>query len=342
MTHHPFPRTPSPRNHFVRRVAVSIALLFAVNACGDDAIEPGAAATTTSPAATTPAAETTVATATSDSMPAEDGSAEDGSAEATPSKIISLSPSATEMLFAIGAGDQVLAVDDQSNYPAEAEAKMTDLSGFAPNVEAIAAFEPDLVIHDGTTDLAGQLDGLGIAHWVGAAATSFDDIYVQIEQLGAATGHIAEAAELVAQMQTDIEAAVSGVPPLAEVPSFYHELDPTFFSVNSNTFIGQVYGLYGLVNIADTAEGGGDYPQLSAEFIISQNPDLVFLADGKCCGETVDSVAGRDGWGAIGAIAHGGVIMVDDDIASRWGPRVVELVQVVGAALTTFAALPTS
>ena len=340
MTHHPFPRTPVTR---LGAVVASIALLFAVSACGSDAVDSAATEPPADPAVTQPAPATTesgpVAT---EPPPTATDAADDEAADAVPSKIISLSPSATEMLFAIGAGDQVLAVDDQSNYPAEAEAKMTDLSGFAPNVEAIAAFEPDLVIHDGTTDLAGQLDGLGIAHWVGAAATSFDDIYVQIEQLGAATGHIAEAAELVAQMQTDIEAAVSGVPPLAEVPSFYHELDPTFFSVNSNTFIGQVYGLYGLVNIADTAEGGGDYPQLSAEFIISQNPDLVFLADGKCCGETVDSVAGRDGWGAIGAIAHGGVIMVDDDIASRWGPRVVELVQVVGAALTTFAALPTS
>ncbi len=340
MTHHPFPRTPVTR---LGPVVASIALLFAVSACGDDAIEPGAAATTTSPAETTPAAATTApAPVATEPLPNATDAADDEPADAVPSKIISLSPSATEMLFAIGAGDQVLAVDDQSNYPAEAEAKMTDLSGFTPNVEAIAAFEPDLVIHDGTTDLAGQLDGLGIAHWVGAAATNFDDIYVQIEQLGAATGHIAEAAELVAQMQTDIEAAVSGVPPLAQAPSFYHELDPTFFSANSNTFIGQVYGLYGLVNIADTAEGSGDYPQLSAEFIISQNPDLVFLADGKCCGETADSVAGRDGWDAIGAIAHGGVIVVDDDIASRWGPRVVELVQVIGAAVTTFAALPTS
>ena len=122
-----------------------------------------------------------------------------------PSKIISLSPTATEMLFAIGAGDQVLAVDDFSNYPAEAAAKMTELSGFEPNVEAIAGLEPDLVVTDGTNpDLLEQLDTLGIAHWEGPAAVTFDDIYTQIEQLGAATGHVAEAAELVGQMQTDI------------------------------------------------------------------------------------------------------------------------------------------
>ena len=330
------------RSH--RIAAITAALLLALSACGSDAQRDSAATEPPAdPAVTQPASATTEsAPVATEPPPTATDAADDEPAETVPSKIISLSPSATEILFAIGAGDQVLAVDDQSNYPAEAEAKMTDLSGYTPNVEAIAAFEPDLVVHDGTTDLAGQLDGLGIANWVGAAATSFDDIYAQIEQLGAATGHIAEAAELVAQMQTDIDAALAGVPPLAEAPSFYHELDPTYFSVTSNTFIGQVYGLYGLINIADTAEGGSDYPQLSAEFIISQNPDLIFLADGKCCGETANSVAGRDGWDAIGAIAHGGVIMVDDDIASRWGPRVVELVQVIGAAVTTFAALPTS
>jgi ABC-type cobalamin transport system permease subunit len=111
-----------------------------------------------------------------------------------------------------------------------------------------------------------------------------------------ATGHVAEAAELVAQMQADIAAAVAAVPVFESAPSYYHELDPTFYSVTSNTFIGQVYALFGLRNIADTAEAGNDYPQLSAEFLISQDPDLIFLADTKCCGESVDTVGARPGW----------------------------------------------
>jgi ABC-type Fe3+-hydroxamate transport system substrate-binding protein len=94
----------------------------------------------------------------------------------------------------------------------EALAKATALSGYTPNVEAIAAYEPDLVVHDGSTDLGAQLDSLGIANWVGAAAMTFDDIYVQIEQLGAATGHVDEAAALVADMRAAIEAAVASVP----------------------------------------------------------------------------------------------------------------------------------
>lgn len=336
-------------NRFRRATAlVSLTLLplSVLAACGDDTEEPAAAATT-QPAATTAAAETPAATAASASTApaavattdAADAGGADPAAD-VPQRIVSLSPTATEMLFAIGAGDQVIAVDDQSNFPAEAAAKSTDLSGFEPNVEAIAGYEPDLVIHDGTTALGDSLDTLGIPHWVGAAATSFDDIYAQIEQLGAATGHVAEAAELVANMQTDIEAAIASVPDFEVAPNFYHELDPTFYSVNSNTFVGQVYALFGLRNIADTAEGGSDYPQLSAEFIISQDPSLIFLADTKCCGESAETVAVRPGWEALSAVANGNVVELDDDVASRWGPRIVEFVQTIADAVTATAAAP--
>ena len=117
------------------------------------------------------------------------------------------------------------------------------------------------------------------------------------------TGHVGEAAELVAQMQADIDEIIAGMPPLEEPLSVYHELDNTFFSVTSDTFIGQVYNRLGLRNIADEAEGtGGAYPQLNAEFIISTNPDLIFLADTKCCGESAETVAARPGW----AIDRGG------------------------------------
>ena len=239
------------------------------------------------------------------------------------------------MLFAIGAADQIIAVDDQSNFPAEALDKPHELSGFEPNIEAIAALKPDLVVMaDDGVDLTGQLGKLGIPVWSGPAPATFDDVYAQIEQLGAATGHIGEAAELVGQMQTDIEAAIAAAPVLAEPASFYHELDPTLYSVTSNTFIGQVYGLFGLVNLADGVEEGNDYPQLNAEFIIQANPDLIFLADSKCCGESPETVAARDGWGATNAVINGNVIAVDDDIASRWGPRLVEFIKAVSTALS--------
>ena len=252
-----------------------------------------------------------------------------------PQRIVSLSPTHTEMLFAIGAGDQLVAVDDFSNYPAEALDLPNELSGFEPNVEAIAAYDPDLVVIGGDfTGLGDQLDELGIAWWDGPAASTLDDTYTQIEQLGAATGHVGEAAELVGSMQTDIDEIVAANP-AAEVPlTFFHELDPTLFSADSSTFIGEIYALLGLENIADRVEGdSGGFPQLSAEFVVSADPDLIFLADTKCCAETAATVGARDGWAGLSAVQNGNVIEMDDDIASRWGPRVVEYVVAVAAAV---------
>ncbi len=252
-----------------------------------------------------------------------------------PQRIVSLSPTHTEILFAIGAGDQLVAVDDFSNYPAEALELPNELSGFEPNVEAIAAYDPDLVVIGGDfTGLGDQLDELGIAWWDGPAALTIDDTYTQIEQLGVATGHVGEAAELVSSMQTDIDEIVAAAPVADEPLSFYHELDPTLFSADSSTFIGEIYSLLGLQNIADGVEGdSGGFPQLSAEFVVSQDPDLIFLADTKCCGESAETVAARDGWAELSAVQNGNVIEMDDDIASRWGPRIVDYLAAVAAAV---------
>jgi iron complex transport system substrate-binding protein len=236
------------------------------------------------------------------------------------------------MLFAIGAGDQVIAVDEYSDFPAEALELPNDLSGFEPNVEAIAALGPDLVVME-STQIQEQLEALGIAVFVALAPPTFDELYAQVEQLGAATGHIGEAAELVGQMQTDIEAALASVPAPTEPLTIYHELDPTYYSVTSGSFIGQVYSLFGLTNIADGVEPGNDYPQLSAEYIISAAPDVIFLADTKYAGESAATVAVRPGWDAIPAVANGNVAEMDDDIASRWGPRIIDYIKAVSAAL---------
>jgi len=314
-------------------VGVIAGLSLLAAACGDDDVED--ASVTSEPAATSP--DTVAATPATE--PAGSATTEAASGP-VPSKIISLSPTATEMLFAIGAGDQVIAVDDFSNYPPEAAAKMTALSGFEPNVEAIAGYEPDLVATDGTNaDLLEQLDSLGIPHWEGPAAVTLDDVYVQIEQLGATTGHVAEAADLVANMQTDIADVIAELPVLDEPLTYYHELDSTFFSATSDTFIGFVYSQLGLRNIADEVEtSAGPYPQLSAEFIISADPDLIFLACTKYCDETAETVAARPGWGDMKAVTTGGVIEMDDDIASRWGPRVVEYLQQAGDAVAQVVA----
>ena len=329
-------------------VVAGLTLVIAVAACGDDddSSASAAATATTAASATTVTPATTVASpATTEAVVATTAPAvatTEASKIAVPSKIISLSPTATEMLYAIGAGDQVLAVDDFSNYPDEAAAKMQGLSGFEPNVEAIAGLEPDLVITDGTNaDLLSQLDTLGIAHWEGPAAVTFDDTYAQIGQLGTTTGHMSEATDLVNTMQADIATVISGLPTLPTPLTYYHELDPNgYWSVTSDTFIGLVYSLVGLENIADAVGDGNPYPQLNAEFIVDADPDLIFLACTKYCGETPETVAARPGWSAMSAVKNGNVIPMDDDIASRWGPRIVDYIQAVGVAVEHAAAVP--
>ena len=253
--------------------------------------------------------------------------------EERPEQIVSLSATATEILFAIGAGDQVVAVDDQSNYPAEAP--MTDLSGFDVNIEAVAGYEPDLVVY--STDPGGlqkSLDKLSITAVSQVAAVSIDDTYAQIEQLGDATGHPADADALIEEMQDEISDITSSVPDLEETPTYYHELDTNYFTVTSETFIGEVYSMLGLENIADAADKDKTgYPQLSAEYILDANPDLVFLADTKCCDQNSETVERRPGWEQIDAVRNDDVVELDDDIASRWGPRVVDFLRTAAQAL---------
>jgi iron complex transport system substrate-binding protein len=247
-----------------------------------------------------------------------------------PDRIVSLSATATEMLFAVDAGDQVVAVDDQSNYPDDAPT--TDLSGLEPNVEAIAGYEPDLVVTSGDPgDVVAGLETLGVPTLVHPAATTLDDTYEQITSLGTATGHADEAAELVGQMEDDIAALVEQVPDRVQALTYYHELDSTLFTVTSETFIGELYALAGLENVADPADDGsaGGYPQLSPEFLVQADPDIIFLADTKCCGQDATTVAARPGWADLTAVTEGNVVELDDDIASRWGPRVVDLLETI-------------
>lgn len=260
---------------------------------------------------------------------------------AQPRKIVSLSPTTTETLFAIGAGKQVVAVDDQSSYPAEAP--KTKLSALNPNAEAIADYQPDLVIASG--DPGKLTENLGKVHipvLVLPAANTLQDAYDQMALLGKATGHTPEATKLATDTQSRIKSIVDGTAKPARPLTYYYELDQTFYSVTSKTFIGQVLGQFGLVNIADKAPEAGGYPQLSAEAVSSANPDLVFLADTKCCNQTPDTVAKRPGWAKLKAVQDGNVVALDDDVASRWGPRLVDLVQAVGTAVDKAAKQETS
>jgi iron complex transport system substrate-binding protein len=255
-----------------------------------------------------------------------------------PTRVVSLSPTATEMLFAINAGDQVVAVDDNSNYPPDAPS--TKLSGYQPNVEAIAGYRPDLVVFSTDAgDLAASLRRLAIPAVGLPAATRLDDSYAQIQQLGKATGHAAEAEGLVTVMRTEIQQIVAAAK-LERPLTYYHELDKNLFSATSKTFIGQLYAQLGLQNIADKADKeGSGYPQLSPEYVVKADPDLIFLADTKCCAQSARTVAARAGWGQVRAVRDGAVVGLDDDVASRWGPRVVDFLRVIAAKLKALEAV---
>jgi iron complex transport system substrate-binding protein len=299
-----------------RSLAAVVVALTLLAACGDD-----------DAAETSSTAETASVAAGDDSGPA-------------PQRIVSLSPTATEMLFAVGAGDQVVAVDSFSTFPAEAP--ITDLSAFEPNLEAISEHDPDLVVVDATDpELIAGLETVGIEVFEAPAPADLEGTYDQIVELGEAAGHGDGAEALVEDMRTEIEALVASVPERAEPLTYYHELDNLLYTVTSGTFIGQLYEMVGLENVADAADADGQsggYPQLSTEYLVEADPDLVFLADVKCCSQDATTFAARPGFGALSAVAEEHVFLLDDDIASRWGPRVVDLLDDIVTALETVPA----
>lgn len=320
-------------------VALSLALVLA--ACGG-----GDAGSTTTTAAESPT--TTVATTTSSSPDSTTTSAVEAdfpvtvewngtetTIESQPQSIVSLSPTATEMLFAVGAGPQVVAVDEYSYYPEEAP--VTDLSGFTPNLEAIVSYSPDLVVvSDDIDGIVAALDGVGITTLVLGGVATVDEVYDQITVVGAATGNADQAAKLASEMESEIDSLVAGIDRLDTSLTYYHELGSdgggSFYSVTSSTFIGEVFGAFGLENIADPADTDGfGYPVLSVEFILDADPDLIFYT--SCCGDTPESIAARPGWDSITAVSDGALYELDDDLASRWGPRLVEFFRLVADAV---------
>jgi iron complex transport system substrate-binding protein len=312
------PRT-TPRSRAAAVAALLLSLLLALTACGGSSSSGRSAASSTSSAAEWPVTVT-----------GDNGTL---TIDKQPESIVSMSASATEMLFAIHAGKQVKAVDSTSNYPTGVPT--TDLSSFTPNAEAIAKYNPDLVVlSDDLNGIVKSLDALKVPTLLLGAAKTLDDSYRQLDTLGQATGHATDADGVVTDMQKRIKAAVASVPATAKGLKVYHELDPTFYSAASSTFIGSIYAMFGLKNIADGApDPAGGYPQLSAEYIVGQAPDLIVLADTKCCQQTAEALAQRPAFGTIPAVTNGKVLAADDDVASRWGPRVADFAESVAKEL---------
>lgn len=304
----------------MRKTASVAALLLAVTACA-------------------PSASTDTTTQTGLEFPvtveADNGSV---TIEKRPEAIISLSSTATEMLFDIGAGPQVIAVDDQSNYPAGAP--MTDLSGVTPNLEAILSLEPDLVvIFFDPGDLIAGLETVGVPVLSYGAALAIDDVYRQIDALGMATGNVAGAAASNTAIAAGLEVAVTASGDDGEGVTYYHEISSDFYTATSSTFFGEIYALFGMANIADSADADGSafgYPQISSEYIVTSNPDIIFLAN-VLYGESAETVAERPGWDVMTAVQSGHIAELDSDVASRGGPRIVEFAESVADSLADYA-----
>jgi iron complex transport system substrate-binding protein len=304
----------------MRKTASVAALLLAVTACA-------------------PSASTDTTTQSGLEFPvtveADNGSV---TIEKRPEAIISLSSTATEMLFDVGAGPQVIAVDDQSNYPAGAP--MTDLSGVTPNLEAILSLEPDLVvIFFDPGDLIAGLETVGVPVLSYGAALAIDDVYRQIDALGMATGNVAGAAASNSAIAAGLEVAVTASGDDGEGVTYYHEISSDFYTATSSTFFGEIYALFGMVNVADSADADGSafgYPQISSEYIVTSNPDIIFLAN-VLYGESAETVAERPGWDVMTAVQSGHIAELDSDVASRGGPRIVEFAESIADSLGDYA-----
>jgi iron complex transport system substrate-binding protein len=329
-------RTPMRRAARTATAAfMATAALAALTACSSSS-----SSSSSAPSSTPPSTAATAATATASAadfpvtVTASNGKV---TISSKPMRIVSLSATSTEDLYAVGAGSQVVAVDDDSDYPKGAP--VTSMSGLSPNLEAIAKYNPSLVVtSQNSGGLVSGMTKLGVPVLIEPAVSTLDGAYAQIEQIGEATGHAAQAAAVVASMKQQIAATVAKAGTSHRGDTYYWELSANpYYSATSATFIGQIVGLFGLKNIADAASKpvDGGYPELSQEYIVTSKPQIIFLADNEAAdgGQTPAIVARRPGWSGIPAVKDGEVIPLNDDIASRWGPRLPQLVAEIAAAV---------
>jgi iron complex transport system substrate-binding protein len=300
-------------------LALSLALLLALTAaCGDDGDNGTSAPTVTATAAVQYPLTLT------------DGKSRSVTLEGAPQRIASLSPAATEILFAIGAGDQVAAVEKFSDYPPEAKTRQ-QLDAFEPSVEAIAGAQPDLVFV--FYDPGNLVDGLaraGLTVFFLETPTSVEGVLEQIRLLGQATGHPQEADELVATMQQAIDDIQERLADVEQGPRLFHEVDNQLYTVAPASFVGSLYTILKVRNIAAGTDQA--FPQLSQEAIIEKDPEVIILGD-AAGGESPETVKARPGWGSISAVKNDRIYVIDPDIVSRPGPRLVDALETLARLL---------
>jgi iron complex transport system substrate-binding protein len=277
-----------------------------------------------------PSAATSVAAATTFPLTVTDDAGRQITFAQPPQRIVSIAPSNTEILFALGLADRVVAVDSYSNFPPEATQKLQVGDYLEPDLERVAAADPDLIlaaeVHLGT--VIPELETLGLPVVVVEPA-NLDEVFASMLQVGAIAGESAHAAGLVCALRARadaVAAAVAGAPR----PRVFFELGPDLYSVGPGNFVADVIARAGGDNIA--ADAAEMWPQLSAEAIVSADPEVILLAD-EVAGVTPEQVAARPGWQGIAAVEQGRIVPIDPDLVSRPGPRVVDGLEAAAAAL---------
>lgn len=256
---------------------------------------------------------------------------------ALPQRIVSLAPSNTETLFAVGAGDQVVGVTEYCNYPPEAQTREI-VGGFSAktiSVEKVVSLEPDLVFSVGELQrpVINALDQIGVPVFA-LDPGNFQEVYESIEIVGQLTGHETEAAEVVADMKarmTAVTEKIRAIPEDERPTVFYEVWHEPLMTAGPATFIGQLIELAGGENIfADVNE---EYPQVSAETVIQRAPDVILGPDSHGEELTAEKIKKRPGWEDIDAVQEGRIYLVDGDIVSRSGPRLVDALETIARDL---------
>jgi iron complex transport system substrate-binding protein len=280
-----------------------------------------------SPAVTpTPAPTVPVATSTPAPIVLKDGLGREVSLAKPAQRVVSLAPSNTEILFAVGAGSQVVGREEFSNYPPEATAVPSIGSAMQLSTEAVVALQPDLVLAAGVTspEQVKALEDLKITVFFLANPTDFDGLYQNMITAGKLTGHEAEARTLADSLKARV-AAVTDKMAGAAKPKVFFEVDSTDptkpWTVGPGDFIDTLITMAGGVNVASGLKS--TYAQISSEELIQQNPDIILLGDAQW-GTTAESVIARPGWEVIAAVKNQTIYPVDGDTTSRPGPRLVD------------------
>ena len=242
---------------------------------------------------------------------------------AFPQSIVALSPASAEILFAVGAGSQVAAVSDYTDFPPEAalKPKVGGFDGKTLSLESILSFNPDFVyLTDGMHNfLIEQLEMLGIKYYL-SKAVSVDAVMQEIIEIGELTGHSTEAKSVVSEMKTKMTFMKSA----GEKPSLYYELwNAPYMSAGSLSFINDVINRAGAANIFGDVEEA--YPMVSEESIIARQPEIILLP--ATSGITPDAVKARSGWNTIPAVQNNKIFIIDDNVFTRSGPRIADEIQ---------------